>query len=282
MGGPLTFMITLRELASQFIEWVDNSHSLERKTRAYYVHGWKLLAGSAIADRKLDRIKNCDCDCIQFPGGPANANTALRTLRRMLAYAKELEILPQVPEIALRKEWPRSVAMTRLQASRIAECMSPGDPRDAFHIIRATGMRPAECFSMRWEYVNWETQIYQNPKGKRKSARRAIPLLAPAGDILRGRYCAQGSPAGGYVFPSTSSLGHILSIHKVFTKARNLAGYPPQMVLYTARHGAATDLASVLTLKETMDILGHDDARTAMRYQHCHTADIQRKLEKIQ
>jgi len=274
-------MVTLKEFAVQFTDWVDHSHSLEKKTRAYYRHGWNLLSATRVSDAKLDGIKNRDLDTLSFPGGAANANTALRTLRRMLAHAQELDLIEQVPKIKLRKEWPRSIAMTREQCDLIIMRMPAGDPRDALSILRATGMRPSEVFSMRWEYVRREEKIYQNPKGKSKAARRAIPLLDPASGILALRHCAAGFPESGWVFAGKSSCGHIVTIHKAFTRARTLAGLPKELVLYTARHGAATDLAAVLSTKEVMNVLGHSDAATAMRYQHPETANLQARLDQI-
>src|SRR5205807_495635 len=106
-------MMTLKQFSDEFINWVDHSHSLEKKTR--------------------------------------------------------------------------SVAMTRNQADLIIMRMPDGDARDALSILRATGMRPKEVFSMRWEYVDFEAKIYQNPKGKTKNARRTIPLLSPSCEILLRR-----------------------------------------------------------------------------------------------
>ena len=274
-------MLTLKQFSDEFIDWVDHSHSLEKKTRAYYRHGWNLLSTTDLANRKLDGIKNRDSDTLTFPGGPANANTALRTLRRMLAYAEDLEIIKHVPEIKLRKEWPRSVAMTREQAELIIMRMPDGDARDALSILRATGMRPKEVFSSRWEYVNWEAKIYHNPNGKTRNSRRAVPLLDPSSSILARRHFTRGSPHAGWVFPGVSSCGHIVTIQKAFTKARTLAGLPRELVLYTARHGAATDLAAVLSTKELMTIGGWSDAATAMRYQHPETTNLQSRLDQI-
>jgi integrase len=274
-------MVTLKEFAVQFTDWVDHSHSLEKKTRAYYRHGWNLLSATRVSDAKLDGIKNRDLDTLSFPGGAANANTALRTLRRMLAHAQELDLIEQVPKIKLRKEWPRSIAMTREQCDLIIIRMPAGDPRDALSILRATGARPSEVFSMRWEYVLPETQTYRNPTGKTRSARRIIPLLHPAGDVLARRHSYQGRPVSGWIFPASSGSGHMVTIQKAFVKARRLAGLPKELVLYTARHGAATELAAVLSTKELMNVLGHSDAATAMRYQHPETANLQARLDQI-
>ena len=274
-------MLTLKQFSDEFIHWVDHSHSLEKKTRAYYRHGWNLLSTTDLANRKLDGIKNRDSDTLTFPGGPANANTALRTLRRMLAYAEDLEIIKHVPEIKLRKEWPRSVAMTRNQADLIIMRMPDGDARDALSILRATGMRPKEVFGMRWEFIDHEAKIYHNPNGKTRNSRRAVPLLDPSSSILARRHFTRGSPHAGWVFPGVSSCGHIVTIQKAFTKARTLAGLPRELVLYTARHGAATDLAAVLSTKELMTIGGWSDAATAMRYQHPETTNLQSRLDQI-
>jgi len=51
------------------------------------------------------------------------------------------------------------------------------------------------------------------------------------------------------------------------------------MVLYTARHGVGTDLAPIIGLKATMDVLGHSDAKTAMRYQHPDVLKLRAQLE---
>jgi len=81
------------------------------------------------------------------------------------------------------------------------------------------------------------------------------------------------------VFPSArAKCGHVVSIAKAFTEARDAAGLPKDMVIYTARHGALTDVSKVCTLKETMSIGGHSDTRTALGYQQVNTKDIQARL----
>lgn len=273
----------LSEFSVQFLQWVEDAHSIEPETRRYYRNGWRLLKETKLAEKRMDKIANHDCETITFPGGNSNANTALRTLRRMFAKAKELkQFFGDLPEIGLRKEWGRSIAMSIADASSIAAKMEEGNARDAFLVIRGTGMRPKECFGLRWENFRWDALYYQNPNGKTKASRRAIPLLGESAVVLNRRHIAHGSPVEGWVFPAGSQTGHMMSIHKAFTRARKAAGLPSAMVLYTARHGAGTDLANVTSLKETMDILGHGDTQTAMRYQHPSTSNLKEKLEAAQ
>jgi len=265
--------------AVAFLKWVEETHSLERDTKRYYMNGWRLLKDTKLAQMRMDTITNHDCETITFPGGPASANTALRTLRRVFTKAKELKQVCEAPKIALRKEWPRSIAMDETSAAAIASRMS-GDPRDAVLVLRGTGMRPKETFSMRWEYFLWDKLIYQNPHGKTPPARRPIPLLGQSIDVLRRRHAEQGSPQEGWVFPcSKSASGHMMTIAKAFNKARDAAGLPKQMVPYTARHGVGTELAEQFSLKTVMEVLGHSDEKTAHRYQH---PDVHKMLEQLE
>jgi integrase len=270
----------LKDFAVEFLQWVEDTHSIEHETRRYYKNGWRLLKDTVLAEKRMDTINNHMCETITFPGGPANANTALRTLRRMFSKAKEMSrFWGDLPEFGLRKEESRNRAMTIEEANLVASKMADGDAKDAFLLLRFTGMRPQECFSMRWEYVHWQTKLYINPGGKTSAARRWVPLLYDAVPILEIRHSVQGTPSQGWVFPAESGTGHMMTIHKAFTKARNAAGLPKEVVLYTTRHGHLTDLGAALSLQEVMRIGGHSDAKTALKYQHPSFEDIMRRLQ---
>jgi integrase len=271
---------TLSQFAPDFLEWVDATHTLEPKSQQYYHHGADLLLKSHLSEIRLDRLTNHACETVSFPGGAANANTALRTLRRILTKAKEMEVIPAVPKIKLRKEWGRSIAMSRADAALIAAHMH-GDPKDAFEILRATGMRPGECFALRWEFVDFARAIYRNPKGKTNAARRAIPLLHESLTVLRRRHAEAGAPRDGWVFPTFSKSGHLGTIQRAFTEARDKAGFPNSYCLYTARHGFGTEIGSLISLRGIMDIMGHSTAGTALKYQHPTTEDLAAKLAQI-
>jgi integrase len=273
---------TLTAFSVDFLKWVEDTNSIQASTKKFYQHGWKLLSTTKLAGMKLDAIAEHDCDTTAFPGGPWHANQALRTLRRILSLAKEMKrIYGESLAVPLRNEVRRSAAMTFSDASLIAAKMPTGDAKDAFLVIRGTGMRPGEVFCMSWDNVKWETAQYQNPRGKTKSARRPVPLLNDSLSVLRRRHLAEGMPREGWVFPSDSVSGHMTTIAKAFTKARDAAGVPKIYVLYSSRHGAMTDLARVVPLSEVMNIGGHSDARTAIGYQHSETPKLQEKLDAL-
>jgi integrase len=269
---------TLQQFSGEFLQWVE-SCPLDPDTKRYYTNGWRLLSQTSLAHMRMDEIANVHCEMAHFPGSSYSANTALRTLRRMFSVARELRRIASIPKIALREETPRAIAMDEAAAAQIAGRMT-ADARDAFVVLRATGMRPNEGFRLRWEYFLWEKLIYLNPKGKTRNARRPVPLLGDSYDVLRRRWLAQGQPREGWVFPSKKApSGHRETIHKAFQKARKAAGLPSAMCLYTARHGVGTDLAPIIGLKATMDVLGHADVKTAIRYQHPDVFKLRAQLE---
>ena len=73
----------------------------------------------------------------------------------------------------------------------------------------------------------------------------------------------------------TGPTGHIESNGQTFNAARDRAGLPKTLILYSSRHGAFTDLSQALTTREVMDIGGHSDMQVAARYQHSNIDSIQ-------
>jgi hypothetical protein len=71
---------------------------LEEKTKKFYRNGRRLLKATPVAGLRVNQITGDFAEQMKFPGSTANANWALRTLRRMLHKAEEWKM------IALRSE----------------------------------------------------------------------------------------------------------------------------------------------------------------------------------
>jgi integrase len=128
----------------------------------------------------------------------------------MMTLAKEARLMfGELPKIKTRKVWPRSVAMSLADSELIAAKMT-GDARDVFRTLRGTGMRPSECYAMRWEFLSLDRGEYKNPHGKTTTARRSCPLLHDSLVTLQRRHLAQGMPREGWVFPSDSVTGQVV------------------------------------------------------------------------
>lgn len=260
----------LSDLAGKFEEWLESSR-LAAQTKRYYRNGWRMLKATPLATMRLNQITNDECSCVI--GTPFNVNNALRTLRRMLNKAVEWRALRHAPRLALVAEYGRETTYTAEQ--EIALLGVAQQPlRDVLLCVLDAGMRPEEVFRMQIADIDWNRQRIFVPWGKTKNSRRFVPMSSRVMDALMVR-CADRKD--GWVFPcrkfksgkTQSPSGHITTVEKQWIAARTKAGLGDKAVLYCARHTFGTRVYDATrNLKVTMNVMGHGDIKTAMRYQH--------------
>lgn len=288
----------LSEFAVRFLEWVGSA-PLEPESKRYYRNGWRMIASTRLADMRLDRIAPDGVAAVRFPGSAANANNALRTLRRMLGKAVDWRVLPYAPRIKLLKEYGRSELIEpQAEARLLAVARQP--LKDVLLIMLDTGMRPQEVFSMRWEHVNWAAGAIFIPFGKTRNARRYVPMSQRVRAALEERLLFRARPPqashglpptpvlreatgglNGWVFPARSKRGHLTTVGRQWRSAREAADLPESVVLYSARHTFATHaLAATGNLAAVMRAMGHSSAQTAMIYQHPGIEAIRRAVDE--
>ena len=256
----------LQEFSGRFLEWVKNV-KLEHKTKLYYRDGWRLLAASPIAGMRLDKIMADDIEALSFTGSPSNANSALRTLRRILHKAEEWGVIRSVPKFRLVKEYGRSLRLDD-DAERKLLIVAEQPLRDAIILMRDTGMRnERELYRTRIENIDWNGRVIFVPDSKTPNGRRLVPLTDRVLDLLLVR-C--GERREGWLFPSKrSKSGHLTTLAKRFREARKKAGLSESLVLYCGRHDYGTRvLKATGNLAAVMNTMGHKDVKTAMQYQH--------------
>src|SRR6201993_5128331 len=97
----------------------------------------------------LDQITGDGAEQLTFPGSAANANCALRTLRRMLHKAEEWKVIGHAPKIKMRKEHARHLRLDDEAERRLLEGAQACTWRrrtlelfrDIIILMRDTGMR---------------------------------------------------------------------------------------------------------------------------------------------
>jgi integrase len=256
----------LQEFSGRFLEWVKNV-KLEHKTKLYYRDGWRLLAASPIAGMRLDKIMADDIEALSFTGSPSNANSALRTLRRILHKAEEWGVIRSVPKFRLVKEYGRSLRLDD-DAERKLLVVAEQPLRDAIILMRDTGMRnERELYRTRIENIDWNGRVIFVPDSKTPNGRRLVPMSDRVLDLLLVR-C--GERRDGWLFPSKrSKSGHLTTLAKRFREARKKAGLSESLVLYCGRHDYGTRvLKATGNLAAVMNTMGHKDVKTALQYQH--------------
>lgn len=273
---------TLAELAKERFQPFIEASTLDSDSKRYYQTGWRLLSETAARDWRLEEIDASEVDMLRFSGSGANANCALRTLRRMLSLACDWEIIDRKPRIKLRKEVERTAVFDADMEERFLK-VARQPLRDVFLISHDSGLRPEEVIRMRWENVLWKKNLIYVPNGKTEQAKRYVPLSQRVHDLLlerkaRGVAERKANEKNEWVFPSKAKKESHISyfpIAKQFAKARKDANIPKGVVLYSARHSFATDMLDrtgniVLVGK----LLGHRSVTTTQRYLHPQMKDL--------
>jgi len=265
----------LGDFAERFLAWVDTAR-LEEMTRKFYRNGWRLLKATAIVEVRVNQITGDCAEQLKFPGSAANANCALRTLRRMLHKAEEWNMIGHAPKITMMKEHGRHLRLDDEAERKLLEgaeaCTWRRRTFELFRniviLMRDTGMRnQRELYCMRIENLDWQNRVNFVPDSKTAEGRRLVPMSRRVNYLLRAR-C--GTRSEGWVFPSNrAASGHLRSIDRLFREARRQAGIPRELVLYCARHDYGTRvLMRTGNLAAVMKTMGHRDVKTAMHYQH--------------
>jgi integrase len=150
--------------------------------------------------------------------------------------------------------------------------------RDVASILIDCGLRPEECFRLRWA-DNIRDNAIEIHAGKGKGSRRRVPASPRVWAFLDMR---KGTgQQDGWVFPADTKSGHMeaSSIKKQHARAIKASGVAP-FVLYTLRHTCITRWAKHIDAYTLHVIAGHTDMNTTKRYVHPSDADVRAAMEK--
>jgi integrase len=279
----------LSEFAPHFLRHIDKcveAGQLAKNTQEYYHRGWKLLSETDVAGRRVDQIHTAHAATLQFPFGPSTANTALRTLSRMLSYAEEKGLVKATPRIKLLREVQRDAVVEPWLEELLLE-FAPPYLGDVITIMLDAGMRPEEVRRMRWEHVYLDRNTILVPNGKTLRSRRHVGITDRIRERLQRIMAEQGAQPSEWVFPSTchppSATGHrseekkiwskTLTVVRAAAKERGLPDVPKGLVLYSCRHTFATNFLSAGgDIGKLMAVMGHSSMLTCQRYIHPSTA----------
>ena len=307
---------TIRQFAKRdFLPFCRSTFAAKTKTLSYYENGAaRLLEYPALADESLDTItgeKIAGYARRRQDAGMkvATVNRELQVLRRMFALATEWgkveRVLPRVRMIPGEAHRDRIVsvkeekaylegaqaigasalevyqrALIGIRAAERGEIpVKPRDPfllRDVATILLDCGVRPEECFRLRWE--NRQNDVIEITYGKTDNARRRIPLSQRAQSILEMR---RAHVEEAWIFPAPTKSGHIepSSLQGQHAKACKLAGVE-HFPLYTFRHTCLTRWAPFMDPWTLAYLAGHRDMSITKRYVHPQEYSTRAAMEK--
>jgi integrase len=272
---------TLKEFCAARVEpWAKSTFErTTRKSWLWYRTGIRALTNHRpMADAHLDEIageltSGFAAHRLREGMEVSTANNSLRVLRRILNLAVEWGVLASAPKVkVLSGERRRERVVSFEEETRYLAAAS--EPLASIALILAdTGIRPEECFRLRWDNVTWlsgRNGALLVERGKTAAARRLIPMTPRVRGILEARWIAAQRPEEGCVWPAQTRSGHVepSSLRKQHTKALQTAKVRP-FVLYSLRHTFLTRLGQsgcdVWTLAR---IAGHASITISARYVH--------------
>jgi len=216
----------------------------------------------------------------------STVNSSLRVLRRILGLAVEWGTLQSAPKIKkLPGERHREHVVSFDEEAKYLAVAS--EPLGSVATVLAdTGMRPEECFRLRWEAITWVDGRHGTllvTHGKTAAARRVLPMTPRVRTILEIRWQHAGKPAEGWVWPAPTRTGHLepSSIKKQHAKAVKTSKVRP-FVLYSLRHTFLTRLGESGCDTWTLArIAGHSSIAISARYVHPSHDSVLAAVERL-
>jgi integrase len=283
---------TLRVFCEQRFEpWARSATSQKTWRDHYHPAMHSILAYTQIADLRLDQItseRSSDFAAWRHSGGlqVSSVNSDLRVLRRILHLAGEWGALDRVPKIRmLPGERHRERVVTREEEARYLNYASPLLFGIAT-VLADTGMRPDECYRLRWEAITWSNGrngTFLVTHGKTSAARRVLPMTPRVRSVLQQRCESSPTPQEGWVWPASTCSGHInrSSLRNQHTKALRTSGVRP-FVLYSLRHTFLTRLGESGCDAWTLArIAGHSSVAISTRYVHPSEDAVLKAVDRL-
>lgn len=281
---------TLTQFAnSQFLPWAEATFKAKVKTWLWYRNGVRrLVEFPALAACRLDEvageqiaayIAHRHSDGLEV----SSINRELQALRRMLNLALEWGAVVRVAKVKmLGGERHREFVITPDEQARYLAA-APVLLASIASVLADTGLRPEECYRLRWEGVGWangRNGTLLVTHGKTAAAHRVLPMTLGVRATLETRWDQAGKPTEGWVWPAPTRSGHVeaSSLKKqhartfriVETEAKKNHVKPIRtFVLYAFRHTFLTRLGESGCDAWTLArIAGHSSIAISSRYVH--------------
>ena len=216
----------------------------------------------------------------------SSVNSSLQVLRRIMRLAAQWGAteVPPIIKMLPGERHREHVVKPDEEARYLAAAPEPVGSVAA--VLTDTGMRPDECYRLRWEAVTWtngRNGTVLVTHGKTEAARRVLPLTVRVKNVLQARWEAAGMPAEGWVWSAPTRSGHFekSTLKKQHKKALRLSRVRP-FVLYSLRHTFLTRLGESGCDAWTLArIAGHTSVAMSARYVHPSEDAVLAALDRL-
>jgi len=246
---------------------------------------------ASLASLRLDKItseKAADFAAWRKSRGlqVSSVNSSLQVLRRVLRLAQEWGVIDHAPRIKmLPGERHREHVVTPEEEARYLAA-APEPLASVALILIDTGLRPDECYRLRWESISWangRNGTLLVTHGKTAAARRVLPMTLRVRQVLEAHWKASGRPVEGWVWYAPTASAHFekSTLKKQHRKALRLSRVRP-FVLYSLRHTFLTRLGESGCDAWTLArIAGHSSTAMSARYVHPSEDAVLAAVERL-
>src|SRR5579872_4081987 len=173
------------------------------------------------------------------------------------------------PRVSRRDRVP-SLAETEAILARASPAF-----RLIYSALRQCGARPGELCRATIADVDRANRVItlQEHKTARKTGQaRRIPIGRRLGEMLDQ---AIGDRTEGPVFLCPSGRAwRVANLSRTYSRLRDLAGLPKDLVLYLARHECGTKICREKGIEYARRLLGHSNISTTQRYMHLDEKEL--------
>jgi len=204
---------------SRFEPWAKSTFEKNALNNWLWFRGGirALLLYKPMANAKLNQITNelaAEFASHRQASGKqvSTVNSSLRVLRRILGLAAEWGVLEGRPTISLISGERHRDTVVSAREQRLYLEHAPEQLKSIATILVETGIRPDECYRLRWEDLHWSTfgkSTLRVTKGKTPVARRVIPMSEQVHFILETRWELAEKPTEGWIWPAATKVGHV-------------------------------------------------------------------------
>jgi len=280
---------TLAEfIDKRFEPWAKAQFSPRPKTWLWYRNGIRRLkdfaplAGLPLNEITGESVTGYVAHRQSAKLATSSINRELQVLRRILNVAVEWGALESTIKVKLLSgEIRRERVVSPEEEGRYLAVAS--EPLASIATVLVdSGVRPEECFRIRWENIDFSTGKYGSlfvTHGKTAAARRMLPLTPRVRLILQNKWERANKPEDGWLWPAPTASGHVepSTLKKQHAKAfKTIAEKLKKdekpvrpFVLYSLRHTFLSRLgASGCDTWTLARIAGHSSIAISSRYVH--------------
>jgi integrase len=223
----------------------------------------------------------------------STVNSSLQVLRRILRLAVEWGALQSAPIVKMLPGTRHREHVVTPQEEALYLATAPNLLGAVAAVLVDTGLRPEECFRLRWESITWTNGQFGTlivTHGKTAAARRVLPMTPRVRRVLENRWDAAGKPAEGWIWPALTLSGHVepssfrkqhVNTFKSMRKSNPDKSVRP-FVLYSLRHTFLTRLGESGCDAWTLArIAGHSNVSMSSRYVHPSENAVLDAMERL-